>query len=376
MRVELGDLAIDRGGSVLVANALRDAGHVEVEGTDPELESNLRAWARARGHGADGKTVHRATGRFDGGAEVVLPTGTADARWGFAPRGARVEAGTAAWNWPLDDAAVVWDEDAARIYSSAAARQWDPARDVPWDDGFRLDEPVEAAVCQVLTYLVENEVAALSVPATFLPRIHPTFAEVVQVLAVQVADEARHAAVFTRRLGLRGHGPGTSGRGGQASLASLLAEPDFLSATFLLSVLGEGSFVELLRWLADCAPDPVTRAVVRLAAQDEARHVAFAVGHLRRVVERDPAWLDKLAGALRNRSAALAATSGLNEDVFDALVVVGAGSLEPDAIGRSFASVADLVRRMDRARQGHLARIGFPAASAIELSGWHTRNFM
>ena len=67
-------------------------------------------------------------------------------------------------------------------------------------------EEVEAAVVQVMTYLIENENAALVVPARFLGQIHPHFREVMQLLAVQVADEARHIEVFTRRALLDGAG--------------------------------------------------------------------------------------------------------------------------------------------------------------------------
>src|SRR5204862_389173 len=66
----------------------------------------------------------------------------------------------------------------------------------------------------------------------------------------------------------------------RASLGSLLLEPDFSLASFLLSVLGEGSFLALLAFLDRHAPDRVTRQVVRLARVDEARHVAFGVAHL------------------------------------------------------------------------------------------------
>ena len=45
-----------------------------------------------------------------------------------------------------------------------------------------------------MTYLIENEQAALVVPARFLGRVHPDDREIVQLLAVQVADDARHVA--------------------------------------------------------------------------------------------------------------------------------------------------------------------------------------
>ena len=101
-----------------------------------------------------------------------------------------------------------------------------------------------------------------------------------QVLAIQAADEARHIEVFTRRARLKRDELGLSTVGGQASLKTLVDEPDFAIASFLLSVLGEGTFLSLLWFIERYAPDPVTATVARLAAQDEARHVAFGLAHL------------------------------------------------------------------------------------------------
>ena len=83
---------------------------------------------------------------------------------------------------------------------------------------------------------------------------------------IQVADEARHVEVFTRRAAAaRAPSSGLSTVGGQASLQTLLDEPDFAIAHFLLSVLGEGTFLSLLSFLETHAPDPVTRQVAHLA---------------------------------------------------------------------------------------------------------------
>jgi hypothetical protein len=81
-----------------------------------------------------------------------------------------------------------------------------------------------------------------------------------QLLAIQAADEARHIEVFTRRARLRRSELGLSTAGGQASLQTLLDEPDFALASFLLSVLGEGSFLALLAFLRDRAPASSSRA--------------------------------------------------------------------------------------------------------------------
>jgi hypothetical protein len=74
----------------------------------------------------------------------------------------------------------------------------------------------------------------------------------------------------------------------QLSLKTLLGEPDFTTATFLLCVMGEGTFLTLLKFLGEHAPDPVTAALALLAHRDEARHVAFGTEHMRYVFEREP----------------------------------------------------------------------------------------
>ena len=185
------------------------------------------------------------------------------ASWGLAARGALVEAGGPPLAVAdLDDAAEVWSDLAPKLYAQAAAGQWDPATAVDWSAP-DLAVDVEAAVVQVMTYLVENEQAALMVPARFLGRIHPHFREVIQFLATQVADEARHVEVFTRRASLSGRPLGVSGAGGRASLQTLLDEPDWATASFLLSVLGEGTFLSLLAFLDRWAPDPVTARIAQ-----------------------------------------------------------------------------------------------------------------
>ncbi|HET9442702.1 MAG TPA: ferritin-like domain-containing protein, partial [Acidimicrobiales bacterium] len=265
---------------------------------------------------------------------------------------------------------------APKLYAQALAAQWDPAKAVDWEAGADLPAEVEQAVVQVMTYLVENEQTAMVVPARFLGRIHPHYREVVQFLAVQVADEARHVEVFTRRALLRGDEMGVSGAGGRASLQTLLDEPEFTLASFLLSVLGEGTFLSLLSHLERHAPDPVTRQVARLALQDEARHVAFGQGHLEHRVARDPSLRDRLRAAMERRYLSLQDTAGLAPDVFDSLVVLSAGEWTPEAISSGWRKVQQLQAEMDEGRQRRLVRLGFPAGEAADLSALHTRNFM
>jgi hypothetical protein len=159
-------------------------------------------------------------------------------------------------------------------------------------------------------------------------------------------------------------------------LKTLIDEPDFAVAAFLLSVLGEGTFLSLLWFLERYAPDPVTSAVCRLAAQDEARHVAFGMAHLREHIAREPNVCAQLANAVHRRHDALRHTAGLNAEVFDSLMAIAAGSWEHADLRRGYERVVQLTADMNEARRKRIAHLGFSDAEAQELASLHTRNFM
>ena len=377
--IDLGDLGFDEGAHLLVKRALAAAtSRITVRGSAPSLAVDLPAWCRARGHAVertgDGFAIAPGPSRWraaDRAGAVDAPVADPPAHWGLAARGALVEAGGSDLDLPL----AIWADEAPRLYAQAAAAQWDPATAIPWDAPCDHPPEVEDAIVQLMTYLIENETAALLVPVRFLGRLHPQFREVMQLLAIQAADEARHIEVFTRRARLARTTLGLSSASGRASLATLFDEPDFTTASLLLAVLGEGSFLALLWFIHAHAPDDCTREVARLTAQDEARHVAFGLAHVARALRLAPIH-DRLAAAIERRHAALAGTAGLDEEVFDALILLAAGGWEPGALRRGHEAVVELVRTMDDQRRLRLARLGFSELEAARLSSLHTRNFM
>ncbi|HMG41332.1 MAG TPA: ferritin-like domain-containing protein [Acidimicrobiales bacterium] len=384
MIVELGDLGFDEGAHVLVKLAL-SADEIEVRGSHPDLLGQLASWCRQQGHRVrDGRFVTR--GRFAGAAWVgaeragagagAAPDDHPQPGWGLAARGAMVEPGGPAPSFSLADGRTLWSERAHALYGQAAAGQWDPAQAIDWDAPLDHGADVEAAVVQVMTFLVENEEAALVVPARFLGQVHPHFREIQQILAATVADEARHIEVFTRRALMTGAPLALSGAAGRTSLQTLLDEPDYATASFLLSVMGEGTFVSLLGFLERHAPDALTRRIAHLTRQDEARHVAFSMGHLERHASLEPDLRPRLARAVERRHHALRSTAGLNDEVFDSLVLLAAGEATPAAIARGWAAVQDLQRDMDENRRARLNRLGFTPGESEALSSLHTRNFM
>ena len=175
---------------------------------------------------------------------------------------------------------------------------------------------------------------------------------------------------------MTGHQLALSSAGGRASLQTLLDEPDYATASFLLSVMGEGTFLSLLGFLERHAPDPITRRVSHLTRQDESRHVAFALSHLERHVQIEPDIRSRLARAVDGRHHALQGTAGLNDEVFDALVLLAGGDRTPTAVAVGWQRVQQLQREMGENRAARLARLGFTAQEAETLSSLHTRNFM
>lgn len=399
--IDLQGLGFDAGAHLLVKHALAAlpvGGQLRVTGSAPAWQAQLSGWCSDQGHGLrweDGVDAAQAmaivarggaqAGRWRGAAQ----TGRSDARsgdgavaaqaqpfWGLAARGAQVEAGAPAFHFRLSDKLQVWTDSASDLYAQAVAAQWNADTDIDWNDAPELPAPVEDAIVQLMTYMVENENAALLVPARFLGQLHPHYRELQAALAIQVADEARHIDVFTRRIRRHGREPALSTAGGQASLKSLLDETDFSVAGFLLSVLGEGTFVHLLQFLQTEAPDPLTRQICRLAARDEARHVALGMSHLLYRLQHEPGFQHQLAQAVEQRFDNLAGTSGLNEEVFDALLLIAAGTLTPEALARGAARVQQLMRDMADGRLSKLLRLGFERGHAERLASLHTRNFM
>lgn len=306
---------------------------------------------------------------------VPMPP-VADAATGFAPRGAQVEPGGPVYPFSLVHRDAVAPPEIATLYDQAVAAQWDAARDIPWSELPELAPALESAIAQVMTFLAENELSALWVPSRFIARLHPAFVEVAMFLSMQLADESRHIDVFLKRARAGGAGLGVSSAVTSASLSTLLQTEDFTESAFLLSVLGEGTFLDLLRFIEEHAPDPVTAEIVRRARLDEARHVHFGLAHVGHALRADASLYARLEASVRRRSATLAGVGGVPAPLQDALTVLAAGGTEPRSVARGHDAFRALLETMHESRTKRLQKAGFSAEQAATLSDLHTPNFM
>src|SRR5712691_9518721 len=107
-------------------------------------------------------------------------------------------------------------------------------------------------------------------------------------------------------------------------LEILSDNPSAEQASFLLSVLGEGTFLDLLRYIETHAPEPATREIARRTRIDETRHVHFALDHIRSALRVDGSLKTKLQREIAERASVLSGIKGLNPLVEESLVILAA----------------------------------------------------
>jgi TusA-related sulfurtransferase len=401
-RCEVGTLELGAGLEVLVSASLatlQDGDLLDVVVDSHSGSIELPAWARRAGHEViderrDGHAYvvtlrPRPTQPPAGGPALDAPTfptselrrlagleaREADRSAGLVPLGALPEPASSRYDWALSSRDRVWTDKLASLADRAARAQWDATRDVPWEAVAALRPDVERGVAQVMTYIAQNEYAAYYVPARYLAQVNPEYVEVLMWLASHVHDEARHVEVFTKRAlagGQRAHALAAT----ELSLQTLLDERDFGAAALLLNVLGEGTFLDLLSFVARNAPDAATATAARLAHQDERRHVQFGIAHIRHRLDHDPDEQRRLVASVETRAAKLVSLDGLSPVVGESLVLMAARSAQPADIGEAGRAVRDLLGRMNRNRVRRLRAAGFDQPTAQRLSELHTPNLM
>ena len=292
---------------------------------------------------------------------------------GLGPRGLHEAGGGVPYDFRVLDRSLVWADGIERLYEQAKERQWDPTRDIPWEQGLGVAVPLERALCTVLTWMVQQEFAAWYVPAKFVPRIHPAYLEPVLFLSTQVADEARHVEVFTKRVFLNGVGFVGSYPQTESSLQGLIKQEDYDKASFLLHVLGEGTFLDLFAFLRRVAPDEASRAAFVRSHEDEARHVAYGTGRVRTQLQHDPRAIDRFIAALEERITFARDVSGIPEEIQEALAVLAGGEDRGGGFVRGVQQVAEFQRELQENRLRRLLSSGFPDAAAKHVSDLHAK---
>ncbi|OCL86037.1 ribonucleotide-diphosphate reductase subunit beta [Aliarcobacter thereius] len=295
---------------------------------------------------------------------------------GLLTRGIITQENSPIYDFELSYKEQVWSNPISVLYEEGKNLQWNATTDIAWNEIPNLNPILERAICQIMTYLVENEFSALYIPAKFVSKIDPYYMEVPLFLSSLMNDEARHIEVFTKRANANGGGFQYSSEVTQKSLFSLFKEDDYIKSSFLLHVMGEGTFVDLLSFLETHMPDDATKKIIKLAKRDEMRHVAYGIEHVKSAIEQNPNRINALKNTAFKRKEFMDEVNGESSLLIESLAILAGGSDEPDAFKRGFDLVEELKEKMNENRVKRLINIGMDEDLANDISKVHTPNFM
>lgn len=357
---------------------------IEIVSDFDNLESEIIAWCRLKGETFlckkklknifayyVKKTSNKSFGKPINEIEDFAPK-----ELGLAYRGSICEIGIPQYHFELSTKSHIWSENLAKLYENAKISQWNATNDIDWSEIASYSPPLEMAISQIMTYLIENEFSALYIPSYFLGKISPFYCEIPLFLSSIIGDEARHIEVFYKRAKATGLGVRYSTITTQQSLYTLYREKDYLKSSFLLHVMGEGTFIDLLGFLESYAKDSPTKRLLHLARIDEMRHVAYGLEHIKSAINSNPNKIQLLKEAVFARKHYLDEISGESTLLIEALAIFAGGDSTPNAYKDGFELVEQLKDKMHKNRVQRLMYCGIDEELAEEMSKSHTPNFM
>ncbi len=280
------------------------------------------------------------------------------------PRGTRQILNATRVAMRLRDKADTWAENCALLYEEALARQWSSATDIPWETLKPLPDDLELAMCQLCTHLCEVEFTAADVPGQWIPAISPDHFEVKLFLATQAMDEARHLEVFRKRALANGGGLMRQSADSAASaLRSIMDASDFTEMSVITHVVGEGQVLTMFRMGEFVGLSEAEKKIFRLVAQDESRHVAFGVMHLKYIAEHQPwrreeihSYLDRAEPSLVMHKGGRIFGTAFTERLEPLIMLLGGGR---DHLNEGMTSIEEITRRMVNEYMQRLSVAGF-----------------
>jgi hypothetical protein len=286
-----------------------DTTTLEMLRTEPAPEDLDLTWMEKHGDlgmvakpGRRGLTLEEINKGSYGKAPAISYAATA------AVRGSAVRAGVPRTGYFLPKKSDTWSENAAMLYEEAVQRQWSSATDIPWEELTPLPDDVERAYSQFCTFLTEVEFIAGDTPSQWLPQISNDHFEVKLFLASQIMDEARHLDVFRKRA--LANGGGLMSSSGNAGLRLIIEARDFTEMSTIMHVQGEGLVQSIFRMGEYIANNDAEKRIFRLSAQDESRHVAFGVMHLKYILETEPERREEIHSYLEKAEPIIGAGAG------------------------------------------------------------------
>ena len=311
--------------------------------------------------------------KFDCTSHIAPPT------QGLAPNGVQVELASPNYHFSIESNNDIWSNNISQIYEDSKKSQWNATTDIKWQEIPEFSPALQFAIAQIMTYLTENEFSALYIPARFLGQISPFFTPIPLLLSSIIGDESRHIESFIKRANITGLGVQYSTLTTQQSLFSLWNEKDYFKSSFLLHIMGEGTFIDLLKFLEEsfrALGDEASAYLLALARKDESRHVAYGINNVKQAIAQNPAKIVALKEVVFARKNYLDAQSGESSLLLESMALLRGGGEDSVLISNGFEEVQELKKKMEKNRTKRLVECGIDEELALDLSRAHTPNFM
>ena len=118
------------------------------------------------------------------------------------------------------------------------------------------------------------------------------------------------------------------------------------------------------------------KKILKYVRQDETRHVAYGMAHLKSVLEQNPKKINMLKDTAFKRKEFMDELNGESSLLLESLAILAGGSDEPNDYKKGFDLVEDLKQKMNENRIKRLVSIGIDEDLANDISKAHTPNFM
>ncbi|TLD95728.1 DUF455 family protein [Helicobacter jaachi] len=360
---------------------------IEIVSQHDNLERDLMMWCRFKGEEFIEKRALGTNGKADRiyilrklspqQFQAFNPSHHAPLSQGLAPNGVQIERASPEYHFTYTYDNDIASSNIESLYEEAKKSQWNASSDIKWQEIPHFSQEVEFAIAQIMTYLSENEFSALYIPSRFLGQISPYFTPIPLLLSSIIGDESRHIESFIKRANATGLGVQYSTRITQQSLYSLWAQKDYFVSSFLLHIMGEGTFIDLLHFLSESfrrIGDEASAYMLQLVKRDEARHVAYGMSNVKYALSANPAKIALLKDVVFARKHFLDSVHTESSLLLESLSILRAGGAQ--GIARGFEEVLALKQKMERNRVKRLVECGIDEELAWDLSKAHTPNFM
>lgn len=283
----------------------------------------------------------------------------------LAPRGSKIGPVPPEFGFSLNNNTEVWSDNLPTLLEEARAVRWN-GTDLPWRSVKPLNEELELSLCQLLTFLVQNEYLSLYLASKFVSRITPYLGEVSLLLSYNVRDEANHIDVITRRANLASGFQKVSSAT-QYALKSVLELEDFSAAVFVLYVMGDASIADLLSFLTETLRDDFTREMFGRIASDESRHVSYGIAKTKYRLARNANFLNSIRRIIEEKASYFFEVAAVDEVVKQSILKLVTVDVEEHAAGE--AKLKQMYSTIENGRRTRLLQILADNKAVDEMMG-------